>query len=663
VNSAARSSTILGGLDRPRVRALALFLCVAAAYFGSAKVGLELSVAHGVITPVWPPTAISLVALVMFGPRLWPAVAAGAFLSNATSGVSLTVAAAIAVGNTLEAVVGAGLLRRAGFRPSLERTRDVLALAILGAFVSTTLAATNGVTTLAIADSPAASPYGSAWVLWWLGDAMGDLLLAPMLFVLASRPLRLPRRRLVEGVVLATLLAGTSAVVFLGGLWRYPYVVFPLLVWATLRFKQLGAATGSFVVAAFGVAGVVAGQTPLGDTDPTTEVQILQALLAFMAVSLLVLGATLAERDEAEQSLATAHANLAEAQRLAHVGSWEWEIGPDSVTWSDELFRIYGVEPRGTPLSYEEFLRRIHPKDRDSIRDAVGAALRELRSFETKHRIVLDDGTERTVQGRGSVVLDADGKAVRMVGTSQDVTERQLLEEVRENILVAVSHELRTPLTAIVGFASTLNDRGNDLSADMRREMIDHLAQQAHKLQRLLSDLLDLDRLRRGRARAAVEPTDVSSLVAHVIASQARDGHHIELDLAPAVADVDPAKVERIVENLVANALRHTPAGTPVSVGVTQGHDGVLITVDDGGSGVPDAEKDEIFQLFARGANADQSAPGTGVGLALVAQFTALQGGRAWVEDNPGGGASFRVLLPASADGVATGRASSSAPT
>jgi signal transduction histidine kinase len=475
-----------------------------------------------------------------------------------------------------------------------------------------------------------------------------------MLFVLAARPPRLPRARLAEGLVLLSLLAGTSAVVFLGGLWRYPYLVFPLLVWATLRFKQLGAATGSFVVAALGIAGVVSGQTPLGDADPTTEVQILQALLAFVAVSLLVLGATLSERDEAEQSLATANASLGEAQRLAHVGSWEWEIEPDRVTWSDELFRIYGVKPRATPLSHEEFLRRVHPKDRDLVRDAVGGALAELRSFETTHRIVLDDGTERTVQGRGGVVLDGDGRPVRMVGTSQDVTERQLLEEVRENILVAVSHELRTPLTAIVGFAATLNDRGSQLSADMRREMIDHLAQQAHKLQRLLSDLLDLDRLRRARMRAVLEPTDVAELVAQVLAGQNGDGRRIELDAEPAVANVDPAKLERIVENLVGNAIRHTPPGTAVSVCVANDDDGVLIQVDDAGAGVPDAEKEEIFELFARGASADPSAPGTGVGLALVAQFTALQGGRAWVEDNPGGGASFRVLLPANRKQAAT---------
>ena len=111
------------------------------------------------------------------------------------------------------------------------------------------------------------------------------------------------------------------------------------------------------------------------------------------------------------------------------------------------------------------------------------------------------------------------------------------------------------------------------------------------------------------------------------------------------VATVDAAKLERVLENLVANAVKHTPGGTTVSVSITTDPRGVLIGVDDDGPGIPELQKREIFDLFAR--EADPNAPGTGVGLALAAQFVALQGGSVWVEDNPGGGAAFRVLLPA----------------
>jgi len=622
------------------------FLGVAGAYYGSAKLGLELSVAHGVITPVWPPTGISLAALLVFGPRLWPAVALGAFAGNATSGVSLAVAAGISVGNTLEALVGVYLLRRVGFRRSLDRVRDVLALATLGALVSTTASATNGVLVLTLANSPNASPFGSAWRLWWLGDAMGDLLVAPLLLVWAAHlPRVFPRARRIEAAALLGLLVGASAAVFLGGAWRYPYVLFPLLIWATLRFEQRGAATASFVVAAIAVAGVVHGDTPLAGHSTTFGVQALQALLAVVAVSLMVLGAILSERDAAKRALQHANENLAEAQQLAHIGSWAWDFGTNRMTWSAELYRIFGL-PESTELTYETFLARVHPGDRDRVRAAVEPALAERSPVEFTHRIVLDDGSEKTLQGRGSVVVDAAGAPVRMLGTAQDVTERQRLEEVRENILSSVSHELRTPLTSIVGFALTLRER--TLAPDDRAKLVHHLAEQALRLEGLLADLLDVDRLRHAQLRTRAEPTNVGQLVARIAGAHSTNGNSLDVAVEPVVAGVDAAKLERIVENLIANALKHTPPGTNVSVRVERDPGGVLICVDDSGPGIPDEHKATIFDLFARGTNAVPSVAGTGVGLALVAQFTALHGGRAWVEDNPGGGASFRVLLPAS---------------
>jgi PAS domain S-box-containing protein len=605
---------------------------IAALYVGAAKIGIELSVARGVITPVWAPTGIAIAALFLLGGRLWPAVALGAFIANVTSDASAGVAAAIAVGNTLEAVVGSELLRRVGVRPALDRVRDALALIVLAAAVAPLIAATNGVTVLWIADD--VGSYGREWLLWWVGDAMGALIVAPLILVWSTNPLRrFVRRQLVEAVLVLVVLAGLSVLVFLAGYWRYPHLIFPVLIWTTLRFRQAGAVTGSFVVTAIAIAGAVDGAIPLGDRSETEIVEILEGLLGAVAVSLLILGAVLEERSRAD-------AALNEAQQVAHVGSWDWDISTDRVTWSDELFRIYGFGPQSHQVTFDSYLERVHPADRDFVRSTVERAYESGEPFVFDHRIVLPDGGMRWTQSRGRVIKDASGASVRMVGTAQDVTERKQLDELRDSILAAVSHELRTPLTAILGFALTLEEREAALTAEQRRELLRHLAQQAQRLERLLSDLLDLDRLRHGSLTPEFTETDVSELVARVTSV-----HGVAVQSEPVVAEVDAAKVERIVENLLANALKHTPEGTEVTVRVEDGDGGVLIVVDDRGPGVAEDEREAIFEMFSRGALSTNSA-GAGVGLALVAQFTALHGGRAWVEENAAGGASFRVFLP-----------------
>jgi PAS domain S-box-containing protein len=621
------------------VRYVALAIALAAVYVAAAKLGLELSVARGVITPVWPPTGIALAALLLLGRRYWPAVTVGAFVANATSGASLAEAAGISVGNTLQAVVGATLLLAVGFRPALDRVRDVVALVVLGAAASSAVSATNGTTTLWLSGD--VDDFGSSWLLWWSGDAMGALVVAPLILVASTRPWRAFRRPAqgLEALVLAGALGGASAVVFFGGHWRYPHVVFPFLVWAALRFRQPGAVAGSFVVTVLAVAGTVTGSIPLGDRSATAIVQILEGSLAGVAISLLLLGAVLSERSEAL-------GGLAEAQRLAGLGSWEWDIARDRVTWSDELFRLFGLEPQSAEVTYEGFLARVHPDDAPLVRAAVDRAYTDGEPFAIEHRIVLPDGDVRWLHGRGRVLADEAGTPVRMVGTSQDITERKRVEELRESILSAVSHELRTPLTAIVGFAMTLEEQGDRLPEGTRAEIVGHLAGQAQRLERLLADLLDLDRLRRGFARASFGPVDIGGLVARVVAEHDFDGRPVSVEVEDVEAEVDGPKVERIVDNLLVNAFRHTPSGSEVRVSVTEAEGGALIAVDDRGPGVAVGERETIFEIFRRGDAGVASGRGTGVGLALVAQFAALHGGRAWVEDNPGGGASFRVFLP-----------------
>ncbi len=220
------------------------------------------------------------------------------------------------------------------------------------------------------------------------------------------------------------------------------------------------------------------------------------------------------------------------------------------------------------------------------------------------------------------------------------------VDEMKNAFLSAVSHELRTPLSSVLGFAVTLQRDDPPLPEEDRREMLDRLAANAQKLQQLLADLLDLDRMARGILEPQRQPVDVAELVLRVTEEIEHSGHLITVDAEPVVAQVDGPKIERIVENLVINAAKHTPEGTAVRVGVRRQGEGVLLVVDDEGSGIPDYMKEAIFRPFERGTEARRNSAGTGIGLSLVARFAELHGGRAWVEDRAGGGSSFRVFLP-----------------
>ena len=475
---------------------------------------------------------------------------------------------------------------------------------------------------------------------------MGDLIVAPLIFVLSARPWRqLDLRARIEGLVVLGVLSALSAVVFLAGQWRYPHILFPPLIWATLRFQQLGAVMSSFVVAAFAVTGAVHGKTLLTEGNATEIVQIVEALTAGVAVSLLILGAALTERSEAERQLASAHASLAEAQEVARIGSWDWDIGANTVAWSDELYRLWGLDPQSVAVTYEWYLDTVHPSDREQTNGIVERAIATGAPFDFDHRILLPDGSVRWIHSAGRLVRDENGEPARLVGTAQDITERKRVDELRDSILSAVSHELRTPLTSIIGFAMTLKDKGASLAQRTQDEMVEHLAKQAQKLDYLLADLLDLDRLRHGFVRPNFRETDVWELAAQVAADQHSNTHSIDIRGSSVSAEVDAPKVERILENLLANALNHTPPGTSISIAVEPQDGGVLISVDDDGPGVAEDQREAIFGIFDRGG-AGERVPGTGIGLSLVAQFTALHGGRAWVEESASGGASFRVFLP-----------------
>jgi len=334
-------------------------------------------------------------------------------------------------------------------------------------------------------------------------------------------------------------------------------------------------------------------------------------------------------------------------------------IGGSFIYQSPQIEGILGYTPEEgmQPSRWKSWL---HPDDREWVLAEDARCERTGDPWFAEYRVIGKDGQIVWIRDHAVLVHGEHGEPDFWQGYYIDVTDQKLAEaaarEALNTFLDAVSHELRTPLATVIGIAKTLKRAGQSLAEDDVADLVDRLVNNADKLDKLLTDLLDLDRLTKGIVAPKLTRTDLAALVGGVAQEwRQRSGRRLEVLVEPVVATVDPAMVERIVENLLANADRHTTPDTPVRVTLARRDEGVLLAVEDAGAGVPRELQAELFEPFRRGRQTPARTPGAGIGLTLVARFAELHGGRAWVEDREGGGASFRVLLPDSPDPVVAG--------
>lgn len=235
----------------------------------------------------------------------------------------------------------------------------------------------------------------------------------------------------------------------------------------------------------------------------------------------------------------------------------------------------------------------------------------------------------------------------RLLAGEQETRRRvEELARMKDAFLSAVSHELRTPLTVVTGMLMTLQRHGEALPAERQRDMLARAERSAHKLEELLKGLLELNRHDQDPGPARRERVELLSVVNEARAHL--PPHALELDLQVPDVMANPVQLERVVANLVGNAVRHAP-GSPIHITSMAVDDAVELQVADRGPGVPDELKQAIYEPFRQGALNDSHAPGTGIGLSLVRRFVSAHEGCTWISDRPGGGAVFHVRLPARA--------------
>ncbi len=619
---------------------------LAAVYFGAARLGLSLQAAHGNATPVWAPAGIALAALLLVGLRMWPGIALGAFFGTLSTGAPVAAALGVGVGNTVEGLLAAYVLTRfLDFRASLERVRDVLSLAVAGALGSTLIGATIGLTSLWLAGVMSSRDYWSVWGLWWFGDAMSILLVTPLLLAWSRRKpdISLAWLRVAEGLVLLAALALVSGLSFFGGRPDYPFIIFPIVVWAAVRFRQRGVTMASFVVAALGIIATLNRSLPVRGQSLTDGVVNLQALIGVMALTGLILAATITERLAADEQLRRSEERTRAIFQNLAIGIAVADRNGRLIETNPAYRQMLNLEAH--QIHGRTFAEFTHPDDLARNKALFDELIADKRQhYQLEKRYFRAGGELIWVNTTVSLTRDSEGRPQYAVGLFENITERKKLEVFRNQFVANAAHELRTPLTAVTGFATLLADRRFDLSPAKVEACIDGLKDGARRLRGLVENVLDLTQVQEGRLKVTLQSVELSEVAIEAIKAAAPPEEKVVHALVePGITVLaDAARLEQIVTNLLTNAYRY--GGPTITIQAEDADAHVDLIVADDGRGAPPELIPYLFEPFRRGGNAN-GAPGSGLGLAIVRMIVEAFGGRIWYEPGDPTGARFVLRL------------------
>jgi PAS domain S-box-containing protein len=669
-------------------RQVCLWLLVAAAYITAGKLGLALAFVNASATAVWPPTGIALAAILIFGRRVWPGIFLGAFFVNHAIAGSVATSLAIATGNTLEMLAAGWLVGRfAGGRAALRRAPGIFRFVLLAGLLSTAISATIGVTSLSLGGFARWSEFRSLWLTWWLGDAVGAIVVAPALLCWSADPTftRWRTRGLELALVLAMLI-GVGLTVFVATSAPVGFLALPVCVWVAFRFGQREAASATCVLSAIATWGTVHGYGSFAaEQTPNTALLYLQAFMAVITLVGLTVGAGVEERARSQEQARQLNLTASKAaedflrrseQRLKTIIDAEPAcvklVSPDGLLLQ---MNPAGLEMLGatdiSQVAGHRVVDIVHADDRERFVDAHRAASAGAPG-RLQFRIVGLDGTQRWVDSH-MVPFDtpANGSDARrtVLSVTSDVTsQRQLEDQLRQaqkldalgRLVGSVAHDFNNFLTALVGYTElALRQIGDDerVYPDLKNDLKEVL-NVTHRASALTKQLLIFSR----RPTLDAKPVSVDGVLTPL-------GPMIAELIGPEVSvrtlfssgetrvRIDPNHLEQIVMNLAVNARDAMPNGGEViietcvvSVDETFAADRavspgpyVRLSVADSGVGMTDFVKGHLFEPFFTTKPVGQ---GTGLGLATVYGIVKQSGGYVWVTSQPGHGTTFTIHFP-----------------
>ncbi len=371
------------------------------------------------------------------------------------------------------------------------------------------------------------------------------------------------------------------------------------------------------------------------------------------------------DRKHAEFALIERERQLREAQALAHLGSWDANLSSGELTWSDEIYRIFGYAPGSFTPSLEAFHAAIHPDDLDRVNES------EQKSSQTGHhdvihRVVRPDGNIRHVHELAHAETDAEGHLLRLVGTVQDITEQVKAEQAliaardeaeqanhaKSQFLSSMSHELRTPMNAILGFGQLLE------LDDLNPEQQDHVQEILHAGQHLLeliNEVLDLAKIESGHVKLTIEDVSLSETLAESLALLAPmlQKYQVRLDFDEAACHqihvaADSVRLKQVLINLLSNAIKYNRPGGRIKLSCEPDQEEGMtrVAITDTGIGISAEALQQLFIPFTRIEANNNTIEGTGIGLVITKNLLQLMHGDIGVESEPGVGSTFWFTLP-----------------
>ena len=602
-----------------RVAELAL---IAAAYFGSARLGLLLALENTNASPVWPPSGIAFAAMLLFGYRIWPAITIGAFLANAVvfsqnevAGLGTILAASflVAVGNTLEALSGAFLIRRFVRTASpFDGLRDVLKFLEISLLMCLT-SSVIGPAGLSLFRIIPWVIYPTVWLTWWMGDVVGILVLTPALVLFLQwyqQPVSIGQpKRLVEGGLLFLLLYVTSQFIFGEGFGvgrahqPVDFLIISFMLWAAFRLGQGGVALTAVAVSSLAIAGTLKGFGPFVRETQNESLLLLQAFLGTVSVTGLIVATLMKEHERWEEALQKSSVDL---ERKVRDRTAELRAANESLT--------------------KEILERKETETR------LRAAYQELERSQEVSLNIMED-------------LDRERKELRR--TNEALLNEMKQREQLELFTHVASHDLQEPLHNIIGFGELLQDQKTGLDATAR-DYVQRMTRSATRMSQLIQDLISFSRV--STKKDPLRPVDLKEAVREAL-------KNVELRIQETRAQVtigdlpgvqgDPAQLQQLFQNFITNALKFRKRGGPPEIEI-QGR--ILddrwaeVTIRDHGIGFEQEHLERIFRPFER-LHSRSEYEGSGMGLAICQKIVARHGGKITARGEPGKGAAFTVTL------------------